>query len=135
MEYKTYATDVRAGREGAMTAFDLSPDGDGTLVVVGEIDSLTAPALEPALKPLIDSGGTVILDMRRVTFMDSSGLRAILAATQALKGRGRLVLRNPQPIVVRVLEVTGLMPAPDGMPLEVQFDTPFEGDGQAPATG
>ena len=64
--------------------------------------------------------------MRAVSFMDSTGLRLILATTESLKGRGTLVLRDPQPMVVRLLEVTGLLPAPDGVPLEIQFD------GQAP---
>src|SRR6187549_844462 len=109
-----------------MTTLDVSHDGDHTLVVVGEIDMLSAPTLEPALRPLVDSGGTVTLDMRGVSFMDSTGLAAIIAATKALRGRGRLVLRDPQPIVVRVLEVTRLMPAPPDMPLEVRFN------GQAP---
>ena len=116
-----------------MTALEVSPDGSGTLVVAGEIDILTASTLEPALQSLADSGGTVILDMRGVSFMDSTGLHAILAATEALKGRGTLLLRHPQPIVVRVLQVTGLLPVPDGVPLEVQLDT-AGGNGQMPSS-
>ena len=118
-----------------MTALEVSPDGDGTFVVAGEIDIMSAPALERALQRLVDSGGTVVLDMRGVSFMDSTGLRAILAATEALRGRGTLVLRDPQPIIVRVLEVTGLLVAPDGVPLEVRFDDPPNGDGQVPRSG
>lgn len=105
-----------------MTTLGLFPDGDHTLEVAGEIDMLCAAELDAALDPLVDAGGTVVLDLRRVTFMDSTGLRSILRAATRLKQRGMVVLRDPQPIVVRLLEVTGLMPAPDGIPLQVRFD-------------
>jgi len=118
-----------------MTAFGVSVGGHDTLIVVGEIDMLSAPALVSALQPFADSGGTVVLDMRGVSFMDSAGIRAILAVADALKGRGTLVLRDPPPLVVRLLEITGLMPAPDGVPLEVEFVRAPDGDSQAPPVG
>jgi anti-anti-sigma factor len=105
-----------------MNVLDVSPDGDRTLVVAGEIDMLSVPTLDAALRPFVDTGGTVTLDMRGVSFMDSSGVKVILGATKALEGRGTLVVRDPQPMVVRLLRITGLLPAPDGVPLEVHFD-------------
>lgn len=85
---------------------DLSIDMEGTLVLQGEIDSYTAPDLAErlALDPPIE-----ILDVAGVTFIDSSGLRAIVEAHQARTVAGsRLVLRSPSAAVQRLLEISGL---------------------------
>jgi anti-sigma B factor antagonist len=52
------------------------------IAVSGEIDPVTAPQLRNQALELIDGGfDRVILDLRSVTFTDSSGLRAVLDAT------------------------------------------------------
>lgn len=85
---------------------DLSIDTDGTLVLLGEIDSYTAPDLAERLAadPPIE-----VVDVAGVTFIDSSGLRAIVEAHQArAAGGSRLVLRSPSAAVQRLLEISGL---------------------------
>ena len=85
---------------------DLSLDTDGTLVLQGEIDSYTAPDLAERLggEPPIE-----VVDLAGVTFIDSSGLRAIVEAHQARSAAGtRLVLRSPSAAVQRLLEISGL---------------------------
>ena len=55
-------------------------DGDGRLVrPVGELDLLTAPVLAEALARS-EPDETLVVDLARVTFLDSSGLRALLLA-------------------------------------------------------
>jgi anti-sigma B factor antagonist len=50
------------------------------LVVIGEFDLAAAPIVDKRLKALRDAGfRRLVLDLRRVTFMDASGLRLILA--------------------------------------------------------
>lgn len=81
---------------------------DATLVVRGEVDSHTSPQLQERLDAM-DAGGTVTVDLAPTTFIDSSGLRVLVAAHKRLgRGGGRLVLRAPSEAVVRLLEVTGL---------------------------
>jgi anti-sigma B factor antagonist len=85
---------------------ELSLDVDGALVLVGEIDSYTAPQLGERLSddPSID-----VLDLAGVSFIDSSGLRALVEAHQARFDRGsRLLLRSPSAAVQRLLEISGL---------------------------
>jgi anti-anti-sigma factor len=87
-------------------------DGDGvaTVVVEGELDIATVPVLEGALSDL-ESGGarTLVLDLRGLRFMDSTGLRALLSARRRAHTAGRrLRLANLQPSVARVFEVTGV---------------------------
>ncbi len=85
---------------------DLSLDGDGALVLHGEVDSYTAPELAERLAadPPVE-----VVDVAGVTFIDSSGLRAIVEAHRARAEVGsRLVLRAPSAAVQRLLEISGL---------------------------
>ena len=87
------------------------PGPETTLVLAGELDPATAPVLDARLQELTaDPGVTrVVLDLTQVTFLDSSGLRTLVAANEALHARSVvLVLQAPSPNIRRVLEVTGL---------------------------
>jgi anti-anti-sigma factor len=56
------------------------------LVIAGEVDLLTAPAVQTALAS-IARGTSVVVDLSETSFMDSSGLRVMLDATRNLDGR------------------------------------------------
>jgi anti-sigma B factor antagonist len=80
---------------------------DGALVVAGEIDTATAPAFEAAMADhLLDHGGLVV-DLAAVSFMDSTGLSALVEAQRRAEGE-RIVLRGASPMIRRLLEITGL---------------------------
>lgn len=86
-------------------------DGEsaGAVSVAGELDAYTAPALEDFLQERIGSGGAVRLDLAGVTFMDSSGVRVIVNADNELRTAGsELVIRDPSPVVARLLQLTSL---------------------------
>ena len=86
---------------------DVSLDVDGALVLVGEIDSYTAPQLGERLS---DEPPVEVLDLAGVSFIDSSGLRVLVESHQARLDRGsRLVLRSPSAAVQRLLEISGLL--------------------------
>lgn len=74
----------------------------------GELDLATVPELEKALKQEREAG-SVVLDLRGVTFMDSSGLRTILAARRDIAERkGRLLIVRGAKAIQQVFEVAGL---------------------------
>ncbi|MEO6123529.1 MAG: STAS domain-containing protein [Ilumatobacteraceae bacterium] len=77
----------------------------------GEIDLDSAPELGKALDDLIEQGATlVILDASGVEFLDSSGLRVIVRAGNALSDAGgQLLIEGMSGAVQRVLEVSGLI--------------------------
>lgn len=86
----------------------------GTVIVTvaGEVDMATAPALYTALvTALSDHAPTVIdIDLSACTFLDCSGIRALVSArATATAGSCQMWARNPQRLVRRVLEVTGLL--------------------------
>jgi anti-sigma B factor antagonist len=83
---------------------------DATSVVVsGELDLTTCEALQQHITVLVDTKKPVLMDLRDVSFMDSTGLRALWTIQQTLRAQGsRLVLKSPSPSVMRVLDVTHL---------------------------
>ena len=83
--------------------------GHSTLVVSGEIDLATAAMFRQELIAAAgDAHSPALVDLSAVTFLDSSGLNALVAARRSLEGTDvSLVLLNPSPICRRVLEVTG----------------------------
>ena len=71
----------------------------------GEIDQATAPALADALADAVPGRRRVEVDVSRVSFMDSSGINALV---QHLRPECDLVLVNVPPQIRRVLDITGL---------------------------
>ena len=74
----------------------------------GELDLAGAVALEQELARLeAEAPDAVVLDLREVAFMDSSGLRVIAVASRAAEARGRrLALVPGGEQVMRVFEIT-----------------------------
>jgi anti-sigma B factor antagonist len=79
------------------------------LHVAGAVDSNSAPELQAALLRATEApSGTVEIDVAKVSYMSSAGLRALLLAAKALQKRGeRLSLSNVPPQIQNVLNLTG----------------------------
>jgi len=98
----------------------------GTIIVVlhGELDIATTPAAEEKLRDQENDGAEVIvLDLRGLTFIDSTGLRLLVAADSRAREAGhRLAIARGPEAVHRVLEITGLDGKLDliGDPAELQ---------------
>lgn len=76
-----------------------------TIAIEGSVDTVTAPELEAAIAALPETLERLILDFAAVDYVSSAGLRVLLAADQRLSGA--LVLRNVNPDVREVFEMTG----------------------------
>jgi len=85
-------------------------DGVAHLRLVGEIDLSSAHLLVESIDEAISDGATtVILDFAGVTFVNSTGLGAMVAATKRLRGEGGdLILRQFRGIPASALATTGL---------------------------
>ena len=83
---------------------------DGPIVVLsGEADATTLPLLREVLAEQLEAGARLLtVDASGLSFLDSASMRVLILAARALRGRhGRLVLARPQPVVARLLEITG----------------------------
>ena len=84
--------------------------GRPVLAVTGEIDLAVAPRFAQELESLVGgAGGTGIVDLSGVAFIDSSGIRELLEAQRAARAAGgELLLANPSPPCRHVLEISGV---------------------------
>ena len=84
----------------------------GTAVVALEwdLDLAAAPEAAEALRAAQADGGPVVLDLRALRFMDSSGLRVVLEAQRRAAGSGDGALRiaTAEGEVRRVFELSGV---------------------------
>jgi anti-anti-sigma factor len=81
-----------------------------TVVCHGRVVSDTAPQLKEVVKPLIPLGGHIVLDLSDVSYMDSTGLGALvgLKVSALREGYCKLVLRNLSPRVKELLRLSNL---------------------------
>ena len=86
--------------------------GDGDAVVVrlqGEIDLYNTSALKEALAEALERGPRrLVVDLSGVTFIDSTGLGALVEAKQQLGGADGLALAAPGLEARRALQISGL---------------------------
>ena len=95
------------------------PAAEGVLVAVaGEIDLVTAAEFEATILEQL-AAGPVRLDLRELSFMDSTGIRVLDAVLRDLPVIGSTLVIEPilQPPVRQVLTLTGMIDA-----------LPFDGD-------
>lgn len=86
---------------------------EGRLAVVrldGRLNMVAAPRLKTAIEDVVDGGGThVVVDLSSVSFMDSSGLGALIAALKkARQAHGDLRIAGVNEQVATVLQLTNL---------------------------
>jgi anti-sigma B factor antagonist len=77
----------------------------------GKIDSQTAPQVQAQISPLLQPGSSIVLDMTRVTYMSSAGLRLLVAVhRQLVDSDGTLVLAGLAGRVRDTMSITGFLP-------------------------
>jgi anti-sigma B factor antagonist len=100
---------------------EVHPERDGVRVVpVGEVDVATVGEFDDRLGELHRKNELrrLVLDLRQLTFMDSSGLRLILDWDDRTRRAGTSFAVIPGPSAVqRLFEVTGLL---DQLPFEAR---------------
>lgn len=85
-------------------------DGFELITLAGEMDLRTAPELRAALAERMERGDCVAVDLTALTFMDSSGIAALVAAQAASARTGaRLLLVGLPPQSSHVMELAGVL--------------------------
>jgi anti-sigma B factor antagonist len=96
-----------------MRLLDFTTETEGTtvrLALTGELDIASAARVEQELERIEgEAPATIVLDLRQLAFMDSTGLRVILAAdARAREQSRRLVIVRGSATVQRIIEMTRL---------------------------
>lgn len=78
----------------------------------GSLDGMTAPELDTLIKQELSSPfDLVVLDMAKLEYISSAGIRSVLLAMKALKATGgKLALTNRQPQIVKVFDIMASLP-------------------------
>lgn len=91
-------------------AISVVPDRDEVaLVAVGELDLDSVGQLEQAVAEHVEAGfARIVVDLREIDFIDSTGLRVLLSLHNDAKRNGHaLTLMRPRSAAGRIFEITG----------------------------
>jgi anti-sigma B factor antagonist len=120
----------------------LTSAGDALISLTGELDLSGAGPLEEEIVRLLEADGVsrIVLDLRELEFMDSSGLRMVALTERRLRGSARqLVLVRGRDAVQRVFAITRMdahltfVDHPDELPAADTIDVELESTPAAPA--
>ena len=77
-----------------------------TVAIEGRLDTTTAPQLEAELASLADVK-TLIIDMEKLVYISSAGLRVLLKAQKIMNKQGSMTVKNVSSEIKDIFEVTG----------------------------
>ena len=84
--------------------------GKMTLSLEDRLDTTTAPQLETELKVSLYEIKKLTLDLEKLEYLSSAGLRVLLAAQKQMqKQGGEMVILNVNETIMEVFEVTGFV--------------------------
>jgi anti-anti-sigma factor len=97
----------------SFTLFTAVSGADALVTLGGPLDVITAPGLDRALGRALDrlrepAPPRLVLDVAGVEFLDAAAARVIFTAAQAWPGPHPVVIRDPSPIVRRLLQLCDL---------------------------
>ncbi|MEW6753394.1 MAG: STAS domain-containing protein [Candidatus Latescibacterota bacterium] len=92
--------EIQARKEGPVTVVELA----------GDLDTNTAPEAQEQILPLVEDGSRLLLDVSRVPYMSSAGLRVMLSLYRRVASQnGELVLVGLSEEIRDTMEVTGFL--------------------------
>jgi anti-anti-sigma factor len=84
-------------------------DGRSTIRLAGELDTASVPLFSEALEGEWTIASIALVDLGRLTFADSTGIKALVEATRRAQSDGpQLLMTRPTGEVARLFELTGL---------------------------
>lgn len=81
--------------------------GSLTLSLEGRLDTTTAPLLESELKDALDGVTSLTVDMEKLDYISSAGLRVLLSAQKQMIAKGEMKVTRVNETVMEIFEVTG----------------------------
>ena len=90
-----------------MTIAQREEDGYTVLYLEGRLDTSTSPILEEYVDNKIADCSNLVVDMQRLEYISSAGLRVLLSMQKIMDGQGRMEIRHVNDIVMEVFEITG----------------------------
>ncbi len=94
------------------------------LTPLGELDIASAPVLRAEFDAVVgdDSAEKIVVDLTRLSFIDSTGLALVLLMADETKEHDRLRIVNGSPAVDRLFDLTGVR---NSLPIVRSEDDPL----------
>lgn len=77
--------------------------------IEGRLDTGTAPQLDAAIEAAITGTSELVLNMEKLDYVSSAGLRVLLKAQKAMNKQGSMVIRNVNDTIMEVFDITGFV--------------------------
>ncbi len=80
---------------------------DLTLALEGRLDTTTAPELENVVKNELGGVTSLVVDMTKLEYISSAGLRVLLSGQKVMNSQGDMVIKNASDDIMEIFDVTG----------------------------
>ena len=80
-----------------------------TVCLEGRLDTLTSPELEAEFRQSLTGITELVVDMEKLAYISSAGLRVLLSAQKVMNKQGAMTIRNVSEEIMEVFEVTGFV--------------------------
>jgi anti-anti-sigma factor len=98
-----------------MSAYELELDGtrapDVVVSLSGELDLTNAREVEERLRGVAPDGGTLVVDLDRVVFIDSAAIHVLFRLARDFPPEGLALVVGPDAAIARILEIVSLKDA------------------------
>ena len=78
-----------------------------TVELSGRLDTTIAPRLEGELKDALPGVGALVLDLEKLEYISSAGLRVLLSAQKIMNKQGEMKLIHVNDTIHEIFDVTG----------------------------
>lgn len=99
-----------SSNQSSKSNLDIEVKKDGaeyTISLDGRLDTITSPDLESKVNDAVSDATKLTLDLEKLEYISSAGLRVLLGAVQAMEGKGEMIVCNLSQSVKEVFELTG----------------------------
>ena len=75
----------------------------------GKLDTASAPQFETFIKEELSGVDLLVLDLAKLKYTSSAGLRTIVLAQKTMNKQGKMILKNVGEDIMDVFDMTGLL--------------------------
>ena len=94
--------------ESIMLNIEKNKDNDALVVSLeGRLDTTTAPKFEDELKNSLDGITALTIDIKKLEYISSAGLRVFLSAQKRMNAQGEMKVTHVSEAIMDIFEVTG----------------------------
>lgn len=90
-----------------MTIENVKKEDVIALKVEGRVDTTTAPMFEDEIKKNIEGIKELVIDLEKMDYISSAGLRVLLSAQKIMDKQGKMKVKNVNENIMDIFEITG----------------------------